>query len=163
MVRPMVHSTKHYVQTSLATILGGAKSDVVLIDAVAVGNKNLVSEVEEGSSVKAIYIEEWLRAGDTVGGSFIACLYKAPGGLTPFGTIDLAALGNAENKKNILYSSQGLVNDQDADALSVARGWFKIPKSKQRFGLGDRLIWAIFAQGTIDLHRCGLAIYKEYS
>ncbi len=163
MVRPMVHSTKHYVQTSLATILGSAKSDVVLVDAVAVVDKNAVFEVEEGSTIKAVFIEEWIRSSETSPGSFVAVLYKAPSGLAPFTTIELAALNDADNKKNILYSSQGLVNDQDADALGVSRGWYKIPKSKQRFGLGDRLIWTIFAQGAIDLVRCGLATYKEYS
>ncbi len=162
MVRPMVHSTKHYVQTSLATIVAGAKSDVVLVDAVEVVDKNVVFEVEEGSTIKAVWIEEWIRSSEVSPGSFIAVLYKAPGGLVPFGTTDLAGLGGADNKKNILYSTQGLVNDQDADALNISKGWFKIPKSKQRFGLGDRLIWAIFAQGAIDLVRCGLATYKEY-
>ncbi len=162
-MRPVVHSRKHYVQTSLSTILGSAKSDVILVQAIEQGASASVSSVTEGAIVKAVYIEEWLRAGDTVGGSFIGCLYKNPGGSVPFTTTELAAMGDAENKKNVFYFTQALVNDQDADAVPLAKNWFKIPKSKQRFGMGDRLIWTIFAQGAIDLHRCGFSTYKEYT
>ncbi len=163
MVRPMVHSQKHYVQQSIATVTGSAKLDITLVDAVSVGNKNLVTEVEEGNSIKAIFLEMWIRGGEAAAGSGICALYKNPGGSTPFTTTELAAMGTAENKKNVLFFQQGLFNDQDADAISVARQWFKIPKSKQRFGLGDRLIFTVFAQGAIDLHVCGFTTYKEYS
>ncbi len=162
MVRPMVHSTKHYVQNSIATIAGSAQLVLTLVDAVAVVDKNVTNEVEEGASIKACYIEQWIRAADTVGGSFVAVLFKQPGGASNLTTVEMAALGQAEAKKNILWSSQGLVNDQDADALGLARGWYKIPKTKQRFGLGDKLLFQVFAQGAIDLHICGLATYKEY-
>ncbi len=163
MVRPMVHSTKHYVQHSIATIVAGALESMILVHAVAVGSKNSPTEVEEGSSIKAVYCEYWLRAGETTAGSFIATLYKLPGTGVAFNATQMAALNTAENKKNILWTSQGLVNDQDADALGLLRNWIKIPKSKQRFGLGDQLILEIFAQGAIDLHRCGFTTYKEYS
>ncbi len=163
MVRPMVHSTKHYVQNSLATILGSAQLTLVPVEAVTVAAKTAVHEVEEGSTVKAVYFEQWIRAGDTVGGSFIAVLAKVPSGAGVFTTTEMAALGTADNKKNILWTSQGLVNDQDADALGMMRGWYKIPKSKQRMGLGDRIVLNIFAQGAIDLHICGFTTYKEYS
>lgn len=163
MVRPMVHSTKHYVQNSIATIVGGAKLDIILAQSVAVANKNLVQEVEEGSSIKAVYVEMWVRGGEAAAGSGICALYKDPGGGIVFSTTELAAMGDAENKKNVLFFQQGLFNDQDADAISVVRGWFKIPKSKQRMGLGDRLIFTCFAQGAIDLHICGFATYKEYT
>ncbi len=163
MVRPMVHSTKHYVQNSIATIVAGAKLDIIIADAVAAPDKNLNFEIEEGNSVKAVYVEEWIRSSEVSPGSFVACLYKAPGGVSVFSTALMAALNVADNKKNILWSSQGLVNDQDADALSLMRGWYKIPKSKQRFGLGDRLVLTVFAQGAIDMVICGLQTYKEYS
>ncbi len=129
----------------------------------ALASPSGVADVQEGASIKAIWIEDWVRASGASPGSFVACLYKNPGGSVPFTTAELAAMGTAENKKNVFYMSQGLVNDNDADALNLAKGWFKIPKSKQRFGLGDRLIWSIFAQGAIDLVRCGLSTYKEYT
>ncbi len=163
MVKPMVHSTKHYVQTSISPILAGAKLDIILVSSVAVVNKNGLNETEEGNSVKACYNEYWLRSSEASPGSFIAVLYKNPGGGTKFSTGQLAALGSADNKKNILWTSQGLVNDNNADALGMMRTWYKIPKSKQRFGLGDELVLSIFAQGAIDLVICGFSTYKEYS
>lgn len=162
-MRPIVHSKKHYVQNSIATILASAKLDLDLIEAVNVTAANAVHEVTEGATVKAIYIEQWLRAGEVSPGSVIVCLVKVPGNGTGFSTASLAALGNADNKKNILFVSQGLINDQDADAIPFMRGWYKIPKSKQRFGLGDKLILQVFAQGAIDVHICGFATYKEYN
>jgi len=162
-LRPIIHSRKHYVQTSLATIVAGAKSDVDLVTGLEAGTQGAVNAVTEGALVKAVYIEEWLRSPEATPGSFIGCLYKNVGGSTPFTTVELAGMGDAENKKNVLYFTQGLVNDTNSIATPLTKGWFKIPKSKQRFGLGDRLIWAIFAQGAIDLVRCGFATYKEYT
>jgi len=159
----MVHSTKHYVQQSIATIAAGAKLDIVIADSVNVTAANAVNEVREGSSIKACYIEMWIRSGEAAAGSGITCLCKLPGGLAVFGTAFLAGIGTSDNKKNVLNFSQGLFNDQDADAVAVYRGWYKIPKSKQRMGLGDRLVLQIFAQGAIDLHVCGFMTYKEYS
>jgi len=162
MVRPMVHSTKHYVQHSINTIAGSAQVNLVIVDAVNVASKTGAGQVEEGSSVKACFIECWLRAGDTVGASYVAALYKLPGTGVAFTTTQMAAMFDAENKKNILWFGMGLVNDQDADATAIMRQWYKIPKSKQRFGLGDRLILSIFAQGAIDMHHCGFETFKEY-
>lgn len=163
MVRPMVHSTKHYVQNSIATIMGGAQLVVSIATSVAVGAKNVPAEVEEGNSIKAIYFEEWMRSAELSGGSFVACIYKLPGAAVAFTTAQMAQLHDAENKKNILWTSQGLVNDVDADALGMLRNWIKIPKSKQRMGLGDQIVLQVFAQGGIDLHLCGFAVFKEYS
>ncbi len=160
-MRPVINSTKHIVQNSLATITGAAKLDLTIASAINVTGVNLVNEVREGSVLKAVFVEEWLRTSDTAPGSFVACLYKTSGGAANFGTANMAALGLADNKKNILYMTQGLVNDQDADATPIMRGWFKIPKSKQRFGLGDELVLTVFAQ-TLDLQICGFQTYKEY-
>jgi len=158
-----VHSTKHYVQHSITSITAGAIETNILVHAVAVANKDSPSEVEEGASIKACFVESWLRSSEASPGSFIAVLYKQPGTGVAFTGAQMAAMNSSENKKNVLWLGQGLVNDQDADALGMLRGWYKIPKSKQRFGLGDQLVLAIFAQGAIDLVHCGFATYKEYT
>ncbi len=162
-MRPIIHSTKHYIQTSLSTVTGLTQNIITLVNAVAVPDKNIVSEVEEGAIVKACYVEAWLRTLDSVGGSFIVVLWKQPGGAANFSLTEMAALGDADAKKNIFFVSQGLANSQTADATPVLRGWYKIPKSKQRFGLGDKLLLQIFAQSTIDVAHCGFATYKEYT
>ncbi len=162
-MRPPIHSVKHYVQTSLTTIATGIKLDILLIDAVKLLDVSLVSEVAEGAVVKAIYIELWIL-GDTGDASQITVLAKQPSGLSAFNTTQMAALGAADNKKNILFVSQGLAsNDGIANPINIMRGWYKIPKSKQRFGLGDTLKLQIFAQGAAGLEICGFATYKEYT
>ncbi len=157
----MVHSTKHYVQNSLETVVGGTVLTKTFVAAVAVDQKNDVFEVEEGSSIKAIYIEEWLRSASTTGTSGQAIVYKSEGDTSAPTPAEIAALGDWDNKKNILYTTMGLFNDQDADAINIYKGWLKIPKGKQRFGLNDKLRLSVFMP-TVDAHLCGFVTYKEY-
>ncbi len=161
MVRPMVHSTKHYVQQSIGTRDTTAVENVDFVTAVPVSDKNTVNEVEEGSSIKAVFFEMWLRSAATAGSSFTFAIMKRVAN-TNFPTqTEMAALGDYDNKKNILYCSQGLLNDVDADAMSVYRGWLKIPKGKQRMGLGDNFSWHLNAIGQ-SINFCGFQTYKEY-
>ncbi len=162
MVRPMVHSTKHYVQQSIGTSVPGTVTDTEVLKAVDVAAKDQVFEVEEGNSVKAVYFEMWLRSAATAAASFTFIIEKRIAGLLGPSVAEFAALGDYNNKKNVLYTSQGLVNDVDSTALSVIRGWVKIPKSKQRMGLGDSINWGLSAIGQ-SINFCGFEIYKEYS
>ncbi len=162
MVRPMVHSEKHIIQTSIVTAEAGTLETVDLIEGVAVVNKDAAHEVEEGSTIKAVYIEYWVRSSEISPGSGQAIVYKTSADQGTVTLAEMAALNGWNNKKNILYTTQGLYNDQDADATLIGRFWIKIPKGKQRFGLGDKLKFTLSAAGAIDLVLCGLAIYKEY-
>ncbi len=161
MVRPTVHSTKHYTQFSISTVTGGQVDELDIIEAVAVANKDISKEVEEGASIKAVYIELWARAGSTTPASGQMIIFKTTNSAGP-STTNMAALNNWPNKKNIFYTTMGLFNDQDADAIAIYKGWLKIPRGKQRFGLGDQLRIAVFSP-TIDLQLCGFATYKEYT
>ncbi len=162
MVRPQVNSSKHYIQKSLSTITGGAIDVDTLAKGVAVNDLNLNTEVREGSIIKAIYLEYWLRSSSTAPATMLITLYKKSGGDTNMTTAESADLTAYDNKKNIFYHTQGLLNDQDANAIAFLRGWFKIPKSKQRFGLNDDLQIAFHEQSTVDAVICGFATYKEY-
>ncbi len=161
MVRPMVHSTKHYFQHSIGTVVVGTNENQPFADAVQVVDKNALNEVEEGTSIKAVYIELWIRSAATAASSFVFIVCKRPSGLASPTDANMAALSDWSNKKNILFTSQGLVNDVDSSAMSVIRGWVKIPKSKQRMGLGDRLSWHLRAVGQ-SINFCGFETYKEY-
>ncbi len=161
MVRPMVHSTKHYVQQSIGTTVVGTPTQTDIAVGVAVPDKNNVTEVEEGSTVKAIYLEMWLRSAATAGSSFVFIIYKTTDEAAPATDAELAALGSYTNKRNVLFTSEGLLNDVDADAMSVHRGWVKIPKGKQRMALGDHLRWSLRAVGQ-SINFCGFQTYKEY-
>ncbi len=160
-MRPIIHSEKHYIQKSLATVLSGQIDPILLCRAVKVADKDTAEEIVEGATVKAVFVEMWIRAGDTSPGSTLVTLVKTISDKTPQFT-EMIALNSYNNKKNIFYHTQGLTNDQDADAIPFVRQWFKIPKGKQRFGLGDRLYLAVSAQ-ALDNIICGFATYKEYT
>ena len=163
MVRPMVHSTKHYVQFPIDDIAAGVVQNNIVASAVNVVDKNLTSEVEEGSTIKAVYFEMWMLSSSN-DSEFILTVSKNPEfGLGPT-FVEMASLGTYSNKKNVFYLTQGLSqNDGVTGAVAVMRSWLKIPKSKQRFGLGDLLSLSISNVSAGTLQRCGFATYKEYS
>ncbi len=160
MVRPMVNSVKHYVQFSLETITASAAEDKIVAFAKEVADD--ANECRIGASIKAIYLEFWVRTQSTSPASVLMTFYKGTSGVAAMTAIEQAALHDYDNKKNIFYHTQGLTNDQDADAIAFFRGWIKIPKGKQRMALGDVLRVSVFAQGAVDLTLCGFATYKEY-
>ncbi len=161
-MRPIITSSKHLVQTSLAAIAAGAVTSITIAAGVSVNAVNLATEVRDGASLKAVYLELWLRGSDDAAGStFVYIFEKVSGDTTPPSTTDMGNLHAYHNKKNILFTSMGLSNDDSSVATPIVRNWIKIPKGKQRFGLDDRLKFHIFSQtGTTDI--CGISIYKEY-
>ncbi len=164
-MRPILTSKKHYVQLSRSTAAANGIVVMDIIDATTVADVNQVFEVVEGSVVKAVYIELW-ALGDGNAGSSIVCLAKQPVNTANFTFAALAAIGSSGNKKNVLFFHQGLAqNDGVGGPTVIMRGWYKIPKSKQRFGLSDRLVLTMASQtaGTDTIDYCGFAIYKEYS
>ena len=161
-MRAPIHAVKHYVQVSLTTVLAGATLNTTLAHAVERQLLGDSDEIAEGAIVKAVFVEMWVRAGDTAPGSTLISLIKVPGDANLPTFAEMVDLHSYTNKKNILYHTQGLTNDQDADAIPFVRQWFKIPKGKQRFGLNDRLVLNISAQ-AIDNIVCGFSTYKEYT
>ncbi len=161
-MRAPIHSVKHYIQTSLTTILGGASLNIPLVHAVAIQNVNAAIEVQEGAIVKAVFVEMWVRSSELTPGTALISLVKTLNN-TNMDFADSIALNDYDNKKNILYHTQGLTNENSTSAIPFVRQWFKIPKGKQRFGLGDKLSLHISSQAAIDNVICGFAIYKEYT
>ncbi len=162
-MRAPIHSTKHYVQMSRSTVPTVVAVSESLIKAVESTTANAVDEVAEGAIVKAIYIELWLlnSAND---GSDVVALSKQPLGGTAISFTNMNALGVYQNKKNILFTHQGLSsNNGVGNPINIMRGFYKIPKSKQRFGLGDNLVLSIANNGASTLEYCGFATYKEYT
>ncbi len=162
-MRPPIHSIKHYVQMTLSTVTTAAEVERVLVHAVETSALNTNEEVVEGAIVKAVFVELW-AIGSVSNQFFTVILHKLMSGLG-FATItNIADLGGYANKKNILYTTQGLAsNDGIAAPIPIIRQWFKIPKGKQRFGLGDRLVLQIASRGSDDIIFCGFATYKEYT
>ncbi len=164
-MKPIIHSKKHIFQMSQFTIAQSAISTQSIILAQEAVSTTPAA-VEVGSSIKAVYVELWLgNASSTVVGSYTTILYKNPGGNAGASGAQLAALHDYDNKKNILFTSQALVPPTDGGQVMVMRGWYKIPKGKQRFGLGDKieLVTRNNNSTAVDINGCGLAIFKEYS
>jgi len=162
-MRPIVKSVKHIVQFPLDQITTGTIQNIVLIDGVNNTASNLAQEVQEGAEVRAVFVELLLQNTANLGEAIVT-LEKTPLSGAGVNFAQSAALFTYVNKKNILYTHQGLTsNDGIGNPQMICNRWFKIPKGKQRFGLGDRLILSIANVSANDLNRCGLAIYKEMS
>ncbi len=162
-MRPIINSRKHYVQTTLSTVGPVTALAGTMIDSV-VAPASAVNEVREGAVVKAVYIERW-QVAEGNAGSEMFIVGKYPQGSLPPTFAQSQALGSFEGKKNVFFVHQGLsANDSVSGPIPVFRGWVKIPKSKQRFGLGDRLILSSVNMHALDdSFICGFVTYKEYT
>ncbi len=152
---------KHYAPQTVTTIAFGAIENRDVIIAVPVVDKNASTEVEEGSVIKAVYIERWITSDDTGQTSFTLTVEKQPAGATDMTFAQSGALNSYLNKKNILYTTQGLANPVAGVAMPAIRQWILIPKGKQRFGLGDKLIVNITGLSN-GINVCGISIFKEW-
>ncbi len=164
-MRPIIKSKKHIFQISQSTVAQAGTVATILVEAKE-GTSSTPEDVEEGAIVKACYVEYWVSQDSaSVVGSYTIALYKLPGPGTTTTAGDMAALHDWDNKKNILFTAQGLLTPNDGGQVPVLRAWYKIPKGKQRFGLGDRLVINIRNNNAtaIDINFCGLAIFKEYT
>ncbi len=161
-MRPIIQSKKHYVQTTFSTATTLSENDETLILATD-GTPTSPTHVREGAIVKAIYWELWV-IGDTSEQFFTIIFAKYPGGVNAATFTEMTDLTDWDNKKNILYTTQGLAsNDGIAMPVAVHRGWIKIPKGKQRMGLGDQVKFQVASRGAGGIDYCGFATYKEYT
>ncbi len=165
MVAP-IHSVKHYVHRANTVISSGNISAIVLVDAVTVATAGANSfDVTEGSLVKAIHLDHWIinNAATGINTQFNAILEKVPAGAASATAGEIINLGAYDNKKNVLNSFQGNLSAgiDGANATPFMQGWFKIPRGKQRMGLGDRLVLSVLTTGQ-SCESCGLVVYKEY-
>ncbi len=160
-----IHSRKHIVQMSQSQVMQSQVVTTNLINSIE-GTHTSPDHVSEGAVVKACYVELWvgIDAGTAIG-SYTAILYKDPGSSNTATAANMAALYDYTNKKNILFTAQGLLAPETGGVIPVMRDWYKIPKGKQRFGLQDKLRVAVRNNNAAatDIHFCGLSIYKEYT
>ncbi len=162
-MKAVIHSTKHLVQTPFSGIMTGTAENLTLVKAVESTTANTSKEVEEGASVKAIFVEMWL-INSSIDGHQIVILEKVGQNLTGATFANMGNLYGYINKKNILFTHEGIsANDGVGNPLPILRQWIKIPKSKQRFGLGDALVLTISNPSSNTLNRCGVSVYKEYT
>ncbi len=160
-----IHSNKHFVPRTELSVSAGATVNHQIIDAVVAPAASNTFDVVEGSVVKAIYCELWIVGAGTVDQTtqFVLTIEKVPAGQNPATNTQMLNLQSYTNKKNILYTTQGIVGARiaGANAVPIIRQFFLIPKGKQRMGLGDQVFINITSVSTI-LRICGMFIYKEY-
>ncbi len=159
-MRPRVHTEKHMVQFSLGTVASGALTGNVLVNTPQTTTPSTPSEVREGSTISAVYVEMWLTSDDGGQGTAIVTLEKRDGGVPIMTAANSASLDSYNNKKNVLHTFMGLIGGNTQYPTAAFRGWLKIPRSKQRFGILDSLILNIHGQSN-GVSFCGFATYKE--
>ncbi len=159
-MRPVVNTEKHYVQASLGSVTAGNITNIEIVKGVAAPTTAL--HVREGALVSAIYVEMWITTDDATRGSTIVTLEKRPGAGTAvaMNAAQSAALHDYPNKKNIFHCQMGLTPDNTQFPMASIKGWFKIPKGKQRMGLDDKIYLNIHAQSN-GVSFCGFFTYKE--
>ncbi len=159
-MKATINSIKHYIQTPATGIASGAKLGIDLAASVAMGTvRTATTDVSEGCLIKAIFVEYWVKS-DNPNFTVTGFICKLPSGVTAPTFAESQALQAWDNKKNILESHQGLSPSGD-QVLNLFRHWVKIPKGKQRMGLGDRIQLSISLAGSAG-DVCGLATFKEY-
>ncbi len=164
-MRPIISSKKHYIQKTVTNISQGAV-DVTNVCQAIEGASASPEHVIEGAVVKAVFVEMWVQDNANAAiGSFTSIFVKNPGGVNVPSATDMAALHDWDNKKNILYTTQGLAPQTDSGVLNMFKGWIKIPKGKQRMGLGDKLQWFTRNNNAtaVDINICGMFTYKSYT
>ncbi len=163
-MRAPITSKKHIVQHTQFTTATATVTTFDDIHAVAVQDVNTSAEVEEGSVIKAVYIELWLLATANTVESFVMMVEKSQSANIEPSFTNMTTLDAYENKKNIFYTTQGLIAENGTgNPTPVIRQWIKIPKGKQRFGLQDKLRINIAAISAGGVEGCGLTIYKQYN
>ncbi len=160
----VINSEKHFVPRTSLAITSGTISVHLIAEGITLGSVGAaVSDVQTGAIIKAVYCEIWVvGTHSTLETQFTICLEKVPSGGTDMTHTQALNLQSYPNKKNIFYTTQGIVAPSNAESIAMIRSWIKIPKGKQRFGLGDKLNLNM-DNGGGDLRVCGIFIYKEYT
>lgn len=163
-MRAPIVSRKHIIQHPEFNVVTATVLTHTEVESVAIQNVNAAHEVVEGSVVKAIFVELWLLCASSLAeGSFVLIVEKSQAGQGNPSFATMTTLDAYVNKKNILFTSQGLVAEGGVgNPTPVLRQWIKIPKGKQRFGINDKIRIHIAALGSLDISGCGMTIYKSY-
>ncbi len=161
-----INTRKHFVPFTNTVVANGVRQALTVVQSVVAPAVANVFEVKEGSVLKAIHVEYWIiNTGATnTDTQFIFTVEKVPVGAPGVTFTNMSNLMSYENKRNIFYTSQGVLGPQidGSPSIPVIKDWLLIPKGKQRFGLGDRIQVSLAAIGT-TINFCGISIYKEYT
>ncbi len=162
MLAPIV-TIKHMVNMENTVTSDAAVRNIQVAQGVAQTAVANVGDVVEGSLIKAVYLELWFK-GNAVAGTedkFQFVFEKVVANQEPITFTQMNNLMTYPNKKNILFTSQGVTGDLTTQSIPIVRQWFSIPKGKQRMGLDDELFMSVSTTGA-TANTCGIAIFKEH-
>jgi len=161
-MKAIINSIKHYVQHDNSSIASASKRTINVVKAVGQAAVSNTEDVVEGSVIKAIFVELWVKSNSSAGtdNKFQLAIEKLPAGATAMTFAQMNTLMGYPNKKNVFFFSQGVLGDLTTQSIPVVRQWFLVPKGKQRFGLDDKFVVTVSATGAA-LDSCGFSTYKE--
>jgi len=156
-MKATINSDKHLVGLPVVGIASGARTffPIVTVD----NDLALASDVRVGAVIKAVFIEIW-AASATANLTIISAFGKLPTGSAAPTFAEMLTLSAYAGKKNLLETHQGLA-PSSGNVVPMYRHWIKIPKGKQRMGLGDVIGVTIAAVGA-TMTVCGIFVFKEY-
>ncbi len=152
--RPIIHTRKEIVDTTLLGVAAATISTVVVATVVN-DYTGGVGDVETGSKIKWIYLFiQCLATAGTANVDFYVS--KNP----PATTAVPGATGGDLFRKYILHEEKGIPGNAADGAYPLTfKGVVKIPKGRQRMAEGDKILVVI--RGT-DIHNaCVKCIYKS--
>ncbi len=158
-MRALIHTEKHQVQVTLTNVMAANVANINIVSVVQDGDTSLAQNVNVGTEVTAVFCEIWVLGNSQQPTTVTAIVYKTPAGAASIDNTQMATLHTYENKKNIFYTTQGLVGDANSVPIPILRQWIKIPKGKSRFGLGDKLRFSIRGI-TEETQFCGQFTFK---
>ncbi len=160
-MKPVIDSETKRIPIGFNGTAAGAISEITVVNALDIPTAADV-DVKTGTVVKAVYVELWVIGDAAATGTFYSHVEKLPSGITKMTYSQSLSPNDYGNKKNILYSTQGLFPETGQNPVPIMRQWIKIPKGKQRFGLKDKIVVNIAATvAAIDW--CGLLVYKRFN
>ncbi len=158
-IKANIKTIKHIFHTPATTIASGAQLAITLVDTVVEGAARATAvDVEEGARIESVFVEYWIQ-GVTAAKTATWCILKRPANVAGPTFAQMANLGGYPNKKNILNTGQGIA-PTSGNVMNIYKGWIRIPKGKQRFGIDDKLSMNVAAVGT-NVILCGIVIFKE--
>ncbi len=157
-----LQSIKNIVDGTFLGVAGGVTTDFIIANAVN-DYTGIVSDVQIGCHIKAVWIEYSYQFTQTAQGRMDMYLCKKPGVASITAYPVPGSTGGDNARKFIFLERKGLGNVPSAAAGtdSVSRGfagWVKIPKRYQRMGENDQFIIRFGSSSNYSV--CNKIIYK---
>ncbi len=155
-MRPVIHSRKEIVDSTLLAVGAAVNSNVLVADAVN-DYTGIVGQVEVGSVIKSIYLfVQVLPTAGTANVDFY--VIKRPNGITDPVP---GAVGGTSARKYVLHEEKGIPGNASDGAYPLTfKGVVRIPKGRQRMAEGDDI--RVVIRGADIYNACVKCIYKVF-